>query len=169
MRAKSVFAISVIVMFFAGVVYADSWTISTHYLRIDGAEPGGSSDNVGAMVSYDWLLSPNQTFAVEAFGSWDNPIDLYGGGLNTKFHMSPWGEFDIYAGLYGNYAYAASLPSGFSDEHGFMYGPLAGVRMPVNDSTQLFFEYRYSFIDRSQFREIIDEANWFIFGLEFSF
>jgi len=173
MKLKNLFTIT-IVLAISAAASADSWTISNHYLRLDGTNPSGKTDNVGIMVSYDWLWTPNMTFAVEAIGSWDSDADLYGGGVNTKYHMDPWGACNLYAGLYADYLYVRSLPSSSSthydnSECGFIYGPLLGMKMPFSESAQLFFEYRYGWVDGNGLPKAIDEANWFILGFEFSF
>ena len=170
---KSIIVIS-IVMAMAGVAAADSWNISTHYLRLNQANPSGNTDNVGVGVSYDWLLSPNQTFAVEFIGSWDNPAELYGGGINTKHHMGSGEKFDFYCGAYIDYVHARALPSrtqggpgGSTD--GFIYGPLLGFKIPCTENKNFFAQYQYGWIDGGNLSRAFDEANWFTFGIEFKF
>jgi hypothetical protein len=151
----------------AGVVLGDSWTISGNYIKLNTVA-GGHTETFGTGVSYDWLLNPNLTFAVEGIGSWDNDAELYGGGVNMKMHMGAWGEFDVYGGGYADYLYAKSLPSGHSEE-GFIYGPLLGARTPLNESTSFFAQYQYGFIDGSSLRKAFDEAQWIVVGLEMAF
>lgn len=173
MEAKKMVIIA-IVLVMTGIATADSWTISGHYLRLNQAQPSGHTDNVGVAVSYDWWLSSNQTFAVEAIGSWDNPAELYGGGVNTKFHLAPWGECDVYGGLYADYVHVRGLPSiaqggnGGSD-NGWIYGPIVGFRTPLATNTEFFVQYRYGWIDGGDLPGSFDEANWLEFGLEFKF
>ncbi len=173
MKAKKPL-VFIVVMAMAVSAAADSWTISTHYLRLNEAGPGGNTDNLGVGVSYDWELNPYLTFAVEAFGSWDNPAELYGGGVNMKWHLAPWGQMDIYGGGYADYVYARGLPSVTQggtggSEDGLIYGPLVGVRIPLTERTAFFGQYQYGFIDFSTLRRAFDEANWFVFGLEMKF
>ncbi|MHC4265774.1 MAG: hypothetical protein ACYSUK_07565 [Planctomycetota bacterium] len=151
-----------------GVAFGDSWTISSNYIKLNPAGTGGHTETFGTGVSYDWMLSPNLTFAVEGIGSWDNDAELYGGGVNLKHHLGTWGELDIYQGLYADYVHARSLPSGHSEE-GFIYGPLLGARMPLNESTSLFAQGQYGYIDGATLRRAFDEAVWVVVGLEMAF
>lgn len=173
MKARKMITI-VLVLAMAGIATADSWTISSHYLRLNQAKPSGNTDNVGVMVSYDWLLNPNQTFAVEFIGSWDNPAEIYGGGFNTKYHLGPWGKFDTYFGLYADYVHVKGLPgktaTGRSrSEDGWIYGPVVGMRFPAYENTELFVEYRYGWIDGATLPSAFDEANMIMLGLEIKF
>jgi hypothetical protein len=172
MKGKKLLVFS-IVFVMCVLAEADSWTISTHYLRLNQANPSGNTDNIGVAVSYDWLLNPCLTFGVEALGSWDNPAELYGGGINMKYNLASEG-LTPYCGGYVDYIHATSLPSkaqgGSGDsEDGYIYGPLVGVKTPLGDNTQLFFQYQYGWIDGSSLRGAFDEANWFILGLEMKF
>jgi hypothetical protein len=173
MKNRELFAI-VFVLAMTGIATADSWTISGHYLSLNQAQPSGKTDNVGVAVSYDWWLSSNQTFAVEVIGSWDNPAELYGGGVNTKFHLAPWGKFDLYGGLYADYVHVRGLPSisqggnGGSDD-GWIYGPLFGFRVPCSQNLEYFVQYQYGWIDGGDLPGSFDEANWLVFGLEIKF
>ncbi len=173
MEARKLIIIA-IVLAVAGIATADSWTISTHYLRLNQSKPSGNTDNVGVMVSYDAWLNPNQTFAVEAIGSWDNPAEIYGGGFNTKWHMAPWGESDLYGGLYADYVHVTGMPGKTSSgnsrsEDGWIYGPMVGLRFPAFTNTELFVEYRYGWIDGATLPSAFDEANMIMFGLEIKF
>lgn len=173
MRARKTFII-IFVVAMAGIATADSWTLSGNYVQINLARPSGNTDNVGVGLSYDWWLNPKQTFAVEFFGSWDNPAEIYGAGFNTKFHLGPWGAFDVYYGPYADFVCASSLPSKAQgavgeSKDGWMWGPQVGFRVPWTESVEVFGEYRYSNIDGGNLREIFDEANWFIFGVEMRF
>ena len=172
-EAKKLITI-VLVLAMTGIATADSWTVSTHYLRLNQAKPSGNTDNLGVAVSYDWWLNPHQTFAIEAIGSWDNPAELYGGGFNTKYHLGPWGKFDVYGGLYADYVHARSLPSRTQggtggSEDGWIYGPLAGFRVPYSQNTEFFMQYQYGWIDGGTLPRAFDEANWLVFGLEIKF
>ena len=173
MKARKMLSI-VLVLAMAGIASADSWTISTHYLSLNQAKPSGKTDNVGVMVSYDWLLNPNQTFAVEFIGSWDNPAEIYGGGFNTKYHLGPWGENDLYGGLYANYVHVRNMPGKTSggrsrSEDGWIYGPLVGLRFPAATNTEVFVEYRYGWIDGGTLPSAFDEASMIMCGLETKF
>lgn len=170
MKSRTILVL-LIVGAMTSVAAADSWTISTHYLRLNQSVPSGNTDNLGVAVSYDWWLSPHQTFALEAVGSWDNPAELYGGGVNTKFHLSPWGQWDIYGGFYADYVHAKGLPkrpvTGITgSEDGWIYGPLVGIRAPMTPSTEFFVQYQYGWIDGNGLPKAFDEANWIIFGFE---
>ena len=163
-----------IVLAIAGIATAESWTISTHYLRFNQAKPSGNTDNIGVVVSYDWWLTPYQTFAIEAIGSWDNPAEVYGGGFNTKYHLGPWGKFDVYGGLYADYVHVRGMPGKTSSgrsrsEDGWIYGPSVGMRFPFSLSTEFFAEYRYGWIDGGTLPTAFDEANMFMFGIETKF
>jgi hypothetical protein len=167
MKGKTLLIISCMLLM-VGVAFGDSWTISSHYLRLNQATPSGSTDNFGVGVSYDWMLSPNMTFAVEGIGSWDNPAELYGGGVNMKMHMGTWGEFDIYGGGFADYVHARSLPTGHSED-GFIYGPLAGIRTPLEENVALFCQYQYGWIDGGTLPRAFDEAQMIVVGLEMAF
>ena len=173
METKKMFIIA-IVLAMVGIVTADSWTISTHYLSLNQARPSGKTDNLGVGVSYDWWVTPHQTFAIEFIGSWDNPAEIYGGGFNTKCHWGPWGKFDVYGGLYADYVHVRGLPSraqggsGSSDD-GWIYGPLVGFRVPCSQNTELFMQYQYGWIDGGDLPGSFDEANWLVFGIETKF
>ncbi|MHC4133218.1 MAG: hypothetical protein ACYSSP_08530 [Planctomycetota bacterium] len=167
MKGKALL-IFICLLLMAGVAFGDSWTISSNYIKLNTAGTGGHTETFGTAVSYDWLLNPNLTFAVEGIGSWDNDAELYGGGVNMKMHMGTWGEFDIYGGGYADYVHARSLPSGHSED-GFIYGPLVGARTPLNENTSLFAQYQYGFIDGATLRTAFDEAQWVVVGLEMAF
>ena len=153
---------------------AESWTISTHYLRLNQANPGGSTDNFGIGVSYDWQVSDEYSFAVEAIGSWDEPAELYGCGVNMKNHMVLSGDIMAYCGGYIDYIYARSLPSKAQggpggSEDGFIYGPLIGIKAPIGDNKHCFAQYQYGWVDGGSLRKAFDEANWIIVGIEMRF
>ena len=173
MRTRKLVTI-VIVLAMAGITIADSWTMSTHYLALNQAKPSGKTDNIGVGLSYDWCVNPNQTFAVEFIGSWDNPAEVYGGGFNTKWHLTPCGNLDLYTGLYADYVHVRGLPSraqggnGGSDD-GWIYGPLVGLKIPCSQNLEYFVQYQYGWIDGGDLPGSFDEANWFVLGLEFKF
>jgi hypothetical protein len=173
MKAKSVVVVAIVAVI-ASVAGAQSWTISTHYLTLNQANPSGSTDNVGIAVSYDWRLNPCLTFGVEAVGSWDNPAELYGGGINMKYDLMEYAPLTAYGGAYIDYVHARSLPSrsqggpgGSTD--GFIYGPLVGVKMPLSQRSDVFFQYQYGWIDGGNLRKAFDEANWFVLGFAMRF
>jgi hypothetical protein len=173
MKGKTILIVS-LTLLMAGVSWGDSWTLSANYLRFNQANPSGSTDNFGAGVSYDWLVNPNTTFAVEGIASWDNPAEVYGGGVNMKYHMGTWGELDVYGGGYADWIYARSLPSSTqggpgSSKDGLVYGPLVGVKIPLEQNTALFAQYQYGWIDGSNLRDAFDEAQWVVVGLEMAF
>ncbi|MHC4623477.1 MAG: hypothetical protein ACYS4W_06195 [Planctomycetota bacterium] len=174
MELKRVVVLVVFVAVMAGVAEADSWSVSTHYLRLNQAQPSGNTDNLGIAVSYDKEMYPNLTLGVEAVGSWDNPAELYGGGINMKYSMGGTGQLVPYGGAYIDYVHARGLPSraqggtGGSEE-GFIYGPLVGVKMPLSQNSDVFCQYQYGWIDGGTLRRAFDEANWFVIGLTMKF
>ena len=150
--------------------FGNSWSIGPHYLRLNNAEPGGSSDNFGINASYDWDLKETTTFGIEVLGSWASDAEIYGFGINLKYDLYNHEKCGVYAGPYIDYLYATGLQeSAFGvgkNEEGFMWGPLVGMDWDISEGKSLFAEYRYGFFDGGGIRRAFDEANMFMFGLK---
>jgi len=168
MKGK-VFLVVTSLLLMAGVALGDSWTMSTHYLRLNQASPSGNADNFGIGVSYDWMLDQNTTFPVEGIGSWDNDANIYGGGFNMKMHLGSMGETNMYAGAYADLLCASNLYTETGNKCGLMWGPLIGMKMPMQENVSLFCQYQYGWIDGGTLRDAFDEAQMVVVGLEMPF
>ena len=122
-------------------------------------------DSYSLDVLFGEYATDNVFLGVQGLGAWGDDVDLYGLGLNAQYQFAAHDANVIpYAGGQLNFV---CVENSF-DEDGWMWGPLAGVKMPVNQSTDLFVEYQYQMFDGDA-DNLIDDAHAIKAGLAWKF
>jgi hypothetical protein len=125
--------------------------------------------------SFGYFVSDEIELSAKGTGAWlkigDADTNLYGIGADVKYHFQPGSSTVPYVG--GQWVYLHGKVSGdiidISDSvSGSMYGPIAGVKFFVTDSTILFVEYQYDLFT-GDVKDGIKNANVVYAGLAFKF
>ena len=129
-----------------------------------GAAGSADYEDSGALaVGLGYFHTREIEFGLHGIGNWSKDLDLYSFGGNVKYHFTPALTTVPYAGGQLNYA---TYDSYMRDEHGIMYGPLAGIRYFVSRSISIFFEYQYQIYDGG-IDEIVKDAHSIFVGILF--
>ena len=130
------------------------------------------SGSLGYFVSDEAEFSAKGTWAwLKASGE---KLNLYGIGFDAKYHFQPSNSTVPYVGAQWNYLNGKVSGDGsvidVSDTKasGQMWGPLAGIKFFVTDSTILFVEYQYDLFTGGA-KDTIKNANIVCAGISFKF
>ena len=112
------------------------------------AEGGGSLDITTIAGSLGYFVTDELELSL--VGNWwelsadGDDVTMWGIGGNAKYHFMTDSTTVPYVG--GQFLYEdVDLFGGSAD--GYLYGPLAGVKFFMNDSTNLFVEYSIRFLE----------------------
>jgi hypothetical protein len=142
--------------------------------------PGPDSDygSVKAALlsgSLGYFVSDEVELSAKGTGAWlkanDDKLNLYGIGGDIKYHFQPSGMTVPYIGAQWNYLHGKASGDTLSiggTANGTMYGPLAGVKFFMSESTILFVEYQYDIFTRDA-KDYINHANIVCAGISFKF
>jgi opacity protein-like surface antigen len=124
--------------------------------------------------SLGYFVSDEVELSAKGTGAWlkvsDEKLNLYGVGGDIKYHFQPSNSTVPYVGAQWNYLHGTASFTEVLDTkaNGAMYGPLAGVKFFVTDSTILFVEYQYDIFTRDV-KDAINHANIVCAGISFKF
>jgi len=127
----------------------------------------GDSDTTTTVAGgLDYFITKEISLGLALSGSWADEVDIYGAGVNGKYHFNTDSNIVPYIGGQFNYDYADFDDEGSSD--GFMYGPLVGVKLFMTEYTHFFIEYQYQLFG-GDLDDYMDDVHTIMFGVAFKF
>lgn len=173
---------TVVLAIVAAFVLAPAGIAATHqgdtYFTLDGMWQRMSPRNgdsvkatlVGAGV--ESFVTKEISVGPKFVGIWSDYFNLYGFGVDGKYHFNTDSTIVPYVGGQANYVRANLKDFGFLDSgstvSGLMYGPLVGVKMFMTDNTVLFVEYQYNRFT-SDLKDNLKDQHAILFGVAFKF
>jgi opacity protein-like surface antigen len=149
--------------------YADIATKSGSDFDLGCVKATLLSGALGYFVSDEVEFSAKSTWAwLKASGE---KLNLYGIGFDAKYHFQPSNSTVPYVGaqwVYLNGKVSGDTLSVSGKASGQMWGPLAGIKFFVTDSTILFVEYQYDLFTGGA-KDAINHANLVSAGISFKF
>jgi hypothetical protein len=132
---------------------------------------GDSVDLYTVSASVGHFFTDNIQVGVSGLGIWasleDEDLNAYGLGVNAKYHFMTTKQYVPYVGVQGNIL-TAELDD--DDADGTMWGPLAGLKMFITGSENVFVyaEYQHQLYE-GDLGDAIDSVNLLFAGLGFKF
>jgi hypothetical protein len=146
------------------ISFSGTWT-QTNMTNEAG---GGSADSTLAVFSLGKFVTNELELSVTSLGMWSsssggNDSSTYGIGGSAKYHFMTQSTAVPYIGLQG--LYATNRANGDTSD-GIVWGPLAGFKFFVSESTSLFIEYQYQ-IYGGDIGNSIEDGHAILAGISF--
>jgi hypothetical protein len=126
---------------------------------------GGSTDSTLAQVAFGHFFTNELEISIAGLGMWQSGSSDYGIGLNAKYHFMTESTVVPYVGAQGLYDYQKG---GGDSQDGIMWGPLAGIKFFVSETTSVFVEYQYLLFG-GDVGKYLDDGHRVIGGIAFKF
>lgn len=114
-------------------------------IAVFGLVTANGDTEVTAGGSFGYFVTNEIEIAGALFGQWQEGPDSYTAAAQAKYHFLTNSTTVPYIGAFGGGL--------FDGDTVWVYGPLGGVKLFVNETTSIFAEYRYVMISESGYED----------------
>jgi hypothetical protein len=128
------------------------------------SDDGDHAETAFAFANVGHFFTDEIELGLIGMGRWSDTVDVYSAGVNGRYHFMTDSPLVPYLGAFGMFGYAENNGS----DNGWIYGPLAGLRFFVNETTNVFVEYQYQLYE-GDLGDNIDNEQLILAGISFKF